>query len=95
MTGDNVRLVSPSSGSEGGEFNLQVDGRQLKCPVRVDPADEYYWLVPREVGSALLSSPHSGFIEHADDESTLSELRLLISVIADRALAAKILAVLP
>ena len=73
----NVRLVN----SQGADtFNVEApDGRYHAFTVRPDGC----WIVPKEVAQIICNS-HGGFTEHADDESTLSEIRLLTSVISDQ-----------
>jgi hypothetical protein len=73
----NIRLVSLQGGDE---FNVSVGGEQYQERVRPDGA----WIVDHKVAEALMSSPICGFVERYDDESTLSEIRLLASVLQDQ-----------
>jgi len=81
----NVRLVSLQGGDE---FNVSVGGVQRQERIRPD----HCWIVSREVAEGLMSSPISGFVEKYDDESTLSEIKLLASVLQDQAMRTSILA---
>ena len=72
----NIRLVSLQGGDE---FNVSVDGVQRQERIRPD----HCWIVDHTVAAALMSSHICGFVERYDDESTLSEIRLLASVLQD------------
>jgi hypothetical protein len=50
------------------------------------------FIVPKHVADILTNDGHSGFVEHADDEATVREIRLLCSVLQDRTTANAILA---
>jgi hypothetical protein len=73
----NIRLISLQGGDE---FNVSVRGVQHQERIRPDGA----WIVSREIAEALMSSPICGYVERYDDESTLSEIRLLASVLQDQ-----------
>jgi hypothetical protein len=75
----NVRLVA-LQGSD--EFNVSVCGVQHQERIRPD----HCWIVDHTVAEALLSSPICGFAERYDDASTLSEIKLLASVLQDQAM---------
>jgi hypothetical protein len=72
----NIRLIN-TQGSD--EFNCEApDGRVHSFKVRPDGS----WIVPHEVAIIVCNDGRSGFVEHADDEKTLSEIKLLASVLA-------------
>jgi hypothetical protein len=82
----NVRIVH----SQGADtFNVEApDGHYHAFTVRPDSC----WIVPKEVAAIVCNDGHSGFYQHDDDASTLSEIRLLCSVLADQTMRTAIMA---
>jgi hypothetical protein len=73
-----------TSGFGSDEANLE----NHSFKVRPDGA----FIVPKHIADILTSDGHSGFTEHADDERTLSEIKLLASVLQDQTMRTSILA---
>jgi hypothetical protein len=75
MTESLVRLTNNQGADEANlenhSFKIRPDGS---------------FIVPKHIGDILTSDGHSGFVEHADDESTVREIQLLTSVLQDQAM---------
>ena len=63
-----------------GSDEANVENHSFK--VRPDGA----FIVPKHVGDLLTSDGRSGFVERYDDDATLSEIKLLASVLQDQTL---------
>jgi hypothetical protein len=80
---DNVRLVGP-----GDEFNVEdPSGAYHAFRIRPDGC----FIAPRQAAQAICNGV-SGFYQHDDDASTLREIRLLCSVLADQTMRTAIMA---
>jgi hypothetical protein len=76
MTEPMIRITNTQGSDEANLENHSFKVRPDNC-----------FIVPRHIADILTSDGHSGFVEHADDESTVREIKLLVSVLADRPLA--------
>jgi hypothetical protein len=76
MTESLVRLTNNQGADEANLENHSFKVRPDNC-----------FIVPRHIADILTSDGHSGFVEHADDESTVAQIKLLASILQDRTLA--------